>query len=149
MATQLDSLMERLRAVESEIETELAKRREELRFRFEHDEANSTLWISDLQNPSRRDWKLVKSMRFSDYREDFGVITRILNPITERTVVVIGGLGSYGTLAGGEFVTNPKYLADLGARAPGWEHKNLQVVFATTVISGGSGPPRILTTHIW
>ena len=36
MATQLDELMEKLRSVEAEIETELAKRREELRFRIEN-----------------------------------------------------------------------------------------------------------------
>jgi hypothetical protein len=36
MATQLDVLTEKLRSVEAEIETELAKRREELRFRIEN-----------------------------------------------------------------------------------------------------------------
>jgi hypothetical protein len=36
MTTHLDGLMEKLRAVESEIETELTKRREELRFSFEN-----------------------------------------------------------------------------------------------------------------
>jgi hypothetical protein len=36
MTTQLDHLMEKLRAVEAEIEAEMTKRREELRFRVEH-----------------------------------------------------------------------------------------------------------------
>ena len=36
MATQLDELMEKLRSVEAEIETELTKRREELRFHIEN-----------------------------------------------------------------------------------------------------------------
>jgi hypothetical protein len=36
MAAALDELMEKLRSVEAEIETELAKRREELRFRIEN-----------------------------------------------------------------------------------------------------------------
>jgi hypothetical protein len=35
MTTQLDTLMEKMRSVEGEIEVELAKRREELRFHFE------------------------------------------------------------------------------------------------------------------
>jgi hypothetical protein len=35
MTTQLDTLMEKMRSVEAEIEVELAKRREELRFHFE------------------------------------------------------------------------------------------------------------------
>ncbi|MGA7810790.1 hypothetical protein [Bradyrhizobium sp.] len=36
MTTQLDLLMEKLRSVEAEIEVEMAKRREELRFRLEN-----------------------------------------------------------------------------------------------------------------
>ena len=36
MTAQLDVLMEKMRSVEAEIETELAKRREELRFRIEN-----------------------------------------------------------------------------------------------------------------
>jgi hypothetical protein len=36
MTAQLDQLMERLRSVETEIEVELTKRREELRFRLEN-----------------------------------------------------------------------------------------------------------------
>jgi hypothetical protein len=36
MTAQLDALMEKLRSVEAEIETELTKRREELRFRLEN-----------------------------------------------------------------------------------------------------------------
>jgi hypothetical protein len=36
MTAHLDVLMEKLRSVEAEIETELAKRREALRFRFEN-----------------------------------------------------------------------------------------------------------------
>ena len=36
MTAQLDALMEKLRSVEADIETELAKRREALRFRFEN-----------------------------------------------------------------------------------------------------------------
>jgi hypothetical protein len=35
MTTPLDALMEKLRSVEAEIETELTKRREELRFSIE------------------------------------------------------------------------------------------------------------------
>ena len=50
----------------------------------------------------------------------------------------------------GEFVTEPRYLDMLAARAPrGWEKKNLQVVLATEVVRGNTGPPHILATHFW
>ena len=121
-----------------------------LRFRFDRDRSISTLWIVDSQNPTKRDWKLVYSNAYAESREDYGVITRVLDPTTERTVIMLSGLGSHATIAGGEFLTSPKYMAVLAQRAPvGWPEKNLQIVFATTVINGTSGPPRILTVHTW
>ena len=121
-----------------------------MRFRFDRDRSISTLWIVDSQNPAKRDWKLVYSNPYADSREDYGLITRVLDPTTERTVIMLGGLGSHATIAGGEFLTNPKYMAALAQRAPaGWPEKNLQIVFATTVINGTSGPPRILSVHTW
>ena len=41
-------------------------------------------------------------------------------------------------------------MKKLAALAPkGWEHMNLQVVIATEVINGVSGPPSILRVHFW
>ena len=31
----------------------------------------------------------------------------------------------------------------------GWEQRNLQIVLATNVIKGTSGPPRVVVTHFW
>ena len=53
-------------------------------------------------------------------------------------------------LASGEFVTNLEYLKKIETSAPaGWQGKNLQVVIATDVIHGSSGPPSILAAHFW
>jgi hypothetical protein len=65
-------------------------------------------------------------------------------------VVVVAGMGRDGTIAAGEFVTEPRYLEMLASRAPEhWEKKNLQVVLATDVVKGNTGPPRILATYFW
>jgi len=65
-------------------------------------------------------------------------------------VVIAAGIGIYGTMAAGEFLTGPVYLSALASQAPGnWDRKNIQVVIATKVINGVSGPPRILATHFW
>jgi hypothetical protein len=30
-----------------------------------------------------------------------------------------------------------------------WEHKNVQLVIATKVIHGNSGPPRVVERYVW
>jgi hypothetical protein len=119
-----------------------------MRFSFERD--HDTFWIKDRQNPSRKD-------RFVNYRtpylsltEDYALISRTLDPTTARMVVVIGGLTGYGTVAAGEFLTDPAYLEAMAKGAPpGWERKNIQLVLATKVIHGASGPPRIVDRYFW
>ena len=65
-------------------------------------------------------------------------------------VVIAAGLGRYGTMAAGEFLTDTSYLDALRRVAPPrWEGRNLQVVLAASVIKGNSGPPRLVATHFW
>ena len=72
------------------------------------------------------------------------------DPKTEQTVVIVAGIGSWGTLAAGEFVTMPEHLKKIEGVAPKhWEQKNLQVVLATDVIRGSSGPPIVLAANFW
>jgi hypothetical protein len=65
-------------------------------------------------------------------------------------VVLAGGLTGYGTMAAGEFLSNPAYMESIVKQIPKhWERKNVQILIATKVIGGKSGPPRVITTHFW
>ena len=65
-------------------------------------------------------------------------------------LVVAAGVAFWGTAAAGEFLSDPKYLAEVARGAPaGWEGKNLQIVIGTKVIAGNSGPPHVLAAHFW
>jgi hypothetical protein len=82
--------------------------------------------------------------------EDFALISRVLDPVTERMVVLAGGLTGYGTMAAGEFLSNPAYMETIAAQAPrNWAHKNVQIVISTKVINGRSGPPKAVIAHFW
>ena len=118
------------------------------RFRFE--QAGDTRWIADRQNPSAKKWAVNLTTPIPQLTEDFALISRMLDPTTDRMVVVAAGLRSYGTAAAGEFLTNPEYLDAIATGAPkNWERKNLQVVLATKVINGNTGPPRVVATYFW
>jgi hypothetical protein len=121
----------------------------DLRFYFERQE-NHTGVIRDRQNPTNLSWSHDPNVLYSSVTQDYAIVSRFVDPLTEKTVVAIGGMGRDGTIAAGEFVTEPRYLEMLASRAPKhWEKKSLQVVLATDIVRGNTGPPRILATHFW
>ena len=121
-----------------------------LRYRYVRDREADISYIQDQKDPSRRDWGVHFRRPYSTFLQDYGVITRVLDPSTEKMVIIASGIASYGTMAAGDFLTQEKYMKIVADRAPkGWEHKNMQVVFSTEVISGNAGPSHILATWFW
>ena len=120
------------------------------RYYFELGPRNGMLAIRDTQQPARRDWSVDFRMPNAEFAEDYGLISRAFDSTTEQMVLVAAGLTRYGTLAAGEFLTSEAAMARLEALAPhDWEHKNLQIVFATKIVQGAPAPPRIVTTYFW
>jgi hypothetical protein len=118
------------------------------RFSFERD--GDTFWIKDTQNPSDKSRAVNYAMPYLKLTEDFALVSRVLDPVTERMVVLAGGLSGYGTMAAGEFLSNPAYMETITAAAPGkWARKNVEVLISTTVINGKSGPPKAVVAHFW
>jgi|SRR5579863_695083 len=124
-----------------------------LRFSFIYNSEAARSEITDRKKTSGPNWGMPmhwQGLPANQVTEDYALISRLLDPTTDQIVVVAAGIGGYGTLAAGEFLTNPKYMDTLTAQAPrNWAKKNLQVVLATEVINGNSGPPRIVATEFW
>ena len=65
-------------------------------------------------------------------------------------MAVAAGIGENGTVAAGEFLTDPEYMEALANKVPrDWSPENVEAVIATQVIGGRSGPPRVLAVHLW
>jgi len=106
--------------------------------------------IVDKQSPSRSDWATSFNAPYLDVTRDYAVISRVRDPKTEQVAVMLGGIADWGTMAAGEFVSNPAQLRKIVPFAPkDWENKNLQVVISTDVIRGSSGPPNVLAAYFW
>ena len=119
-----------------------------LRFAFARD--GQFYWISDRMKPADHSRGVGYDTPYLKLTEDYAVITRVQDPTTERMVVIAAGLTGYGTIAAGEFLSNPAYLESLSKTAAGnWAAKNMQIVIATKVINGNSGPPRIVDQYFW
>jgi len=119
-----------------------------LRIHFTFD--NSVARIQDSENPQQQSWFIDFTMPYSTITTDYAIVARFRDPTTEGPVLVIAGIGPYGTEAAGEFVQSPQRLAELAAKLPrGWENKNLEVVIKTNVIGAKPGPPILVTAYTW
>jgi hypothetical protein len=122
-----------------------------LRFSFERlDDAVDTSMIRDRQNPAHDEWSVAFLRPYVELTKDYAIVSRVQDANTEQTAVIVGGIGYWGTLAAGEFLTTSTHLKKLEAYAPpDWESMNMQVVLSTDVIGGSSGPPKVLAAHFW
>jgi hypothetical protein len=123
---------------------------EGLRFNYQHPSPGDGSHIADRKNPGNISWSFRYSAPFTDVMRDYAIVTRVRDPKTEQFALIVAGLGSWGTQAAAEFVTNPNHVKKLEPFAPrNWQQKNLQVVLATDVIHGSSGPPIVLAADFW
>jgi hypothetical protein len=118
--------------------------------RFSFERNGDIFWIKDAQNPSDKSRAVNYAMPYLDLTEDFALVSRVLDPVTERMVVMAGGLTGYGTMAAGEFLSSPSYMESITASAPAkWARKNVEILISTKVINGKSGPPKAVISHFW
>jgi hypothetical protein len=107
--------------------------------------------IVDSESPTQTSWSVdrLEQMAKNNYR-DYAIVARFTDSNTGKLAVVIAGVARGGTIAAGEFVTNPTYLAQLSsaARAAG-NKKNMEIVLSTQIIDGQPGSPKIEATYFW
>ncbi|MCX6632770.1 MAG: hypothetical protein NTW28_34655 [Candidatus Solibacter sp.] len=107
-------------------------------------------WIRDRQNPSRQEWSVNNDLPYLKLTDDYAIVARTIDPNTQHSVVVAAGLLKWGTVAAGEFLTDPKYMEEVARQAPpDWDRKNIEIVIRTKVFNGISGPPTVLAAHFW
>jgi len=121
-----------------------------LRFTFTKDSSQETDMVRDRDHPDRKDWKLKSAWPYWDVENDYAIVSRILDVTTGRPVVIAAGITQFGTMATGEFLTDPDCWSDVLPRLPrNWETKNLQIVLRVPVIHRAAGRPRVVDTYVW
>ena len=116
----------------------------DLRFRFA---ASPERQIYDEMNPSTI-WVRPKGLPFKD-QDDFAIVARFHDKLTDNTVIVIAGVGKNGTEAAARFVTTPRYLDLLNQQIKDWTSKNLEIVIKTKVVDSKTGAPSIEAVYVW
>ena len=123
----------------------------EARFNFEMDQQAGQPWIRDRQNPSNKQWRLARPANdavsgFTDY----AIVSRVLDPTTDRIAVVAAGITARGTRAAAEFVSSPAAMNAIAkTAAKEWSGRNVQVVLAVPLGPDSAGPVKLLAAYSW
>ncbi len=121
-----------------------------LRFHERDDDASDMFWIEDRQNPNMKAWSGKIDQSYDSYTTDYAVISRVFDPTTGQTIVVVSGLGLHGTAAAAELITDPNSMSQVAAKnSPDWKRKNLQIVISTRIAGDSWSPPQILAKYFW
>ena len=123
----------------------------QLRFHFWNSPDLSQQRIVDTTDPAQTKWSSDRAAQqiAGGYR-DYAIVARFTDVNTGRVALVIAGIGSGATIAGGEFVTDTNGLAQLehAAQVAGGK-KNMEVVLSTEVIDGHPGSGKIEAMYFW
>jgi hypothetical protein len=121
---------------------------EPLRFHFVKD--GHGVRIVDARDPQNMNWTVDYSKPNSATIYDYAILARYTDATTHSSLLIIAGIGAYGTQAASEAVTNPGDLAKLLSEMPrGWEKRNLELVLRTAIINGEAGPATLVSSATW
>jgi DNA-binding winged helix-turn-helix (wHTH) protein len=122
-----------------------------LRYHFANNPDMTRFEIVDSNEPSRSDWVIdrTQQMATNNYK-DFAIVARFTDGNTGKPAIIIAGVGRGGTIAAGEFLTDPDDLAQLGhAIQASGNKKNLEIVLSTQIIDGQPGTPKMEAAYFW
>jgi hypothetical protein len=122
-----------------------------LRFRFGNDPQMTQFWIEDTHSPAKTRWGVDRTVQqaTNNYR-DYAIVARFRDANTGQLAVVAAGIARGGTVAAGEFLTQPGDMDSIRSQAPKeWAGENMEFVLSTEIIDGRSSPPKIEATYFW
>lgn len=123
----------------------------DLRYRFGNDPDMSHFWIEDTQSHDQLRWSLDREIQQTTHNyRDYAIVARFRDANTGKLAIVAAGIARGGTVAAGEFLTQPGEMEAIKAHAPrDWDGKNMEIVLSTEIIDGSSSPPKIVATYFW
>jgi hypothetical protein len=122
-----------------------------MRFIFDHKSIDGTTYncITDKRDSNAMKWAVAAS-RTNALQDDYAIVTRVVDPTTERTLVMVAGIEDYGTQAAGEFITDSTYMNAALRDAPSdWHKRNIQLVLHTRIIEDAPGPANVVAMQVW
>jgi hypothetical protein len=123
----------------------------DLRYRFGNDPDMSHFWIEDTQSHSQLRWSIDREVQQATHNyRDYAIVARFRDANTGKLAIIAAGIARGGTVAAGEFLTQPGEMEAIKGYLPkDWDQKNMEMVLSTEIIDGISSPPKVVATYFW
>ena len=122
-----------------------------LRYSFANNAEMTHFWIVDNTAPNQVKWEVdrLQQMATNNYR-DYAIVARFTDNNTGKLAVIVAGVGRGGTIAAGEFLTDPADMVQIERAAQGaGNKKNMEAVLSTEIIGGAPGTPKMEAAYFW
>jgi hypothetical protein len=97
-----------------------------------------------------RNWTVPAAQGTNADTRTYALVTRLYDKQTGRAVVALSGIAGPATQAAADCIMSSACLAAAVAGAPqDWDHKNLQLVLATSMVSGAPAAPKAEAVYGW
>jgi hypothetical protein len=119
-----------------------------LRFHFANDASMTHFSIVDGAAKTPTSWVVDRTQQIAtnNYR-DYAIVARFTDTTTGQLAIVAAGIGRGGTIAAGDFLTDPAQIEPILRAAS--DKRNIELVLSTPIIGGEPGTARIEATHTW
>jgi hypothetical protein len=123
----------------------------DLRYRFGNDPNMTHFWIEDTQSHGQIHWGIDREIQQTTHNyRDYAIVARFRDANTGKLAVIAAGIAQGGTVAAGEFLTQPGEMDAIKSRAPrNWNGQNMEFVLSTEIIDGNSSPPKVVAAYFW
>jgi hypothetical protein len=121
-----------------------------LRYHFANNPDMTMFSIVDGSQQNQARWVVDRGQQIAtnNYR-DFAIVARFTDDTTGEPTLVAAGIGRGGTIAAGEFLTDPDLLKAVRDQRPSAKTKNVEVVLSTQIIDGEPGTPKVEAVYFW
>jgi hypothetical protein len=121
-----------------------------LRFHFANNPDMTMFSIVDGSQPGQARWVVDRRQQIATNNyQDYAIVALFTDDTTGKPTLVAAGIGRGGTIAAGEFLTNPDLLKAVRNQRPSTKVKNVEVVLSTRIIDGEPGTPKIEAVYFW
>lgn len=123
----------------------------DLPFSFETDDATMPRPRGQIiEMRTKKIWKPVNETPHGYAEEDYGILSRLFDPVTRQIVLVAGGITTFGTEGAASVFFDSELFSDLLKDAPrNWETKNFQAVIHVSIIGTTPSAPRCVAAQFW
>src|ERR1700692_603299 len=106
--------------------------------------------IVDSTAPGKSRWVVDRAQQIATRNYlDYAIVARFTDATTGKPALIAAGIGRGGTIAAGEFLTNPDLLQTVRNRSPSSALKNVEVVLSTQIIDDEPGTPKVEAVYFW